>query len=51
MKTKTLQKADIKRSRELFRARLERQFNEREARRQQALEEAETIAPTVIANY
>jgi predicted nucleotidyltransferase len=51
VKTKTLQKADIERSRELFRARLERQLNEREACREQALKAAEAIAPAVIANY
>jgi predicted nucleotidyltransferase len=43
--------ADIARSRRLFKLRQEQQFNEREARRQQAYQAATSQAPAVISNY
>ncbi len=45
-----LQKADLKRARQIFQARLEKKYNQRETRRQQALVAVEA-AVVLVANY
>jgi predicted nucleotidyltransferase len=46
-----LQKSDVERARQIFRARLEKRYNEREIRRQQALVAVEAAAAAVLARY
>ncbi len=46
-----INKDDLARARQLFKARLERQFQQYEVRRQQVLETVLAVGPTIIAKY